>query len=141
MVPSLLHTINDIERIGDHAENLADLAERKIDDGLKFSNDAMEEIDRMHVIVKDMSYNIIKSLDGLDKKPTDTVLRKEKELNQNFIKFRETNVARISKKRCNSLSGVLFVDLLANFEKIGDHITNIAQAIRGKLQWDEDDIY
>jgi phosphate:Na+ symporter len=141
MVPGLLHSVNDIERIADHAVNIAELADRKIDDGLKFSKDAMHDMDRMYTIVKDMIYNTTKALADLNKELTKKIIRKETELNESFVLFRKAHVDRLSKKRCNHLSAVVFVDMLANFEKIGDHLTNIAQAIQGKLQWNSDDIY
>lgn len=141
MVPGLLHSINDIERIGDHAENIAHLAEQKIDEGLTFTKDALGDLDKMQAILKDMMNNISRALANLDKQLTNAVLRKENELNKSFIKFRRAHVKRLGRKECSSLSAVVFVDMLANFEKIGDHITNIAQAIQGKLQWDSDDVY
>lgn len=141
MIPGLLHSINDIERIGDHAENIADLAERRIDKKVDLSKTAMGELEKMHIIVKDMISMTIKSLAELNKELTKNILVKEQELNELFVKFRESHVKRLSKRECNNMAGLVFIDMLSNFEKIGDHLTNIAQAIEGKLQWNSDDIY
>jgi phosphate:Na+ symporter len=140
MIPGLLHSINDIERIGDHAENIASLAERKMEEGIKFSDAALRDMKKMHEDVTSMMDDIIKALTDLDKGLTKGIMQKENLLNQNFIRFREAHVRRLGKGKCDNLAGVVFVDMLSNFEKIGDHITNIAQAIEGKLQWNADDV-
>ncbi|MCK5283090.1 MAG: Na/Pi cotransporter family protein [Nanoarchaeota archaeon] len=141
MIPSFLHSINDIERIADHAENMADLAERKIDEGITLAEEERLDIDRMYVIVKDMIYNVTKAISDLDKELTQEIFRKERELNHSFIKFRENHVNRLNIKVHSGSASIIFVDMLTNFEKIGDHTTNIAQAIQGKFQWNLDDIY
>jgi len=140
-VPAFLHLINDIERIGDHAENIAHLAERKIDEGLTFSKAAVDEINEMHDIVRGMINDALRALPLLDKSVAQAIARKEVELNKSFISFRENHIKRMGHKQCSALSGVIFVDLIANFEKIGDHVANIGQAIEGKFEWDSDDIF
>ncbi len=140
MIPCLIHTINDTERIGDHAVNLAELAERKIDLGLKFSKSAQEEIKNIHSIVKEMMDDTIKALPDTDKRRANDILSKENRLNNLVVEFRRRHVNRLGKGICHHISGVVFIDLLMNFEKIGDHLTNIAQAIQGKLQWNSDDV-
>ncbi|MCK5140516.1 MAG: PhoU domain-containing protein, partial [Thermodesulfovibrionia bacterium] len=99
------------------------------------------DIDRMYVIVKDMIYNVTKAISDLDKELTQEIFRKERELNHSFIKFRENHVNRLNIKVHSGSASIIFVDMLTNFEKIGDHTTNIAQAIQGKFQWNLDDIY
>ena len=141
MIPSFLHSINDIEKIGDHAENIAMLAERKIDEGLEFSKLALKDLKHMDNLVKEMMNDAIKALPTLDRKIADRILLREAELNKCFIKFRESHVKRLGNGHCDTLAGIEFVDMLANFEKIGDHLSNIAYAIQGKLQWDADDIF
>ena len=135
MIPSLLHSINDIERIADHAVNIAELAERKIDYGLKFSRVAQKETKKIDSIVKGMIDDTIKALPDLNKKVAKEIFKKEKKINNLIIEYRNTHTDRLSKGICKHISGIVFVDLLMNFEKIGDHLTNIAQAIRGKLSW------
>jgi len=140
MIPCLIHSINDIERIGDHAVNIAELAERKIDYGLKFSKMAQEEVKKIDSIVKEMIDDAIKALPDLNKTSAKNILNKEDKINSLVVEYRGRHVDRLGKGVCKHISGVVFIDLLMNFEKIGDHLTNIAQAIQGKLQWNSDDV-
>ncbi len=141
MIPSLIHTINDIERIADHAVNIAELAERRIDYGLKFSKQAYEEAKRVDSIIKEMINDSTTAFQNNDKNLAKSVLNKEKRVNNLVIEYRGTHVDRLSKGICKHTSSVVFIDLLMNFEKIGDHLTNIAQATLGKLQWNSDDVW
>jgi phosphate:Na+ symporter len=140
MIPSLLHSINDTERIADHAVNLAELAERKIDYGLKFSKKAQDEIKKIDITMKEMIEDAIKALPNLNKVLAKRIIEKEDKMNSLVVEYRTGHTERLRKGICHHISGVVFIDLLMNFEKIGDHLTNIAQAIQGKLQWNSDDI-
>jgi len=135
MIPSLLHSINDIERIADHAVNISDLAERRIDYGITFSKMAQEEIRKINSIVMEMIDDTIKALPNLNKELAKSILNKERKINHLVVECRTKHVERLGKGICKHLSGLVFIDLLMNFEKIGDHLVNIAQAIQGKLQW------
>ena len=135
IIPSLLHSINDIERIADHTVNIAELAERRIDEGTKLSKSAHSEIKNMEELVKSMIDEVIKAFPN-DKTKVKNILAKESKINQMVIECRERHCNRLSKGDCKYISGLIFIDMLMNFEKIGDHLTNIAQAIEGKLSWD-----
>lgn len=139
-IPSLIHSINDIERIADHATNIVEIAERKIDNKIKLSKEAQEEIKKMYDVVSIMVDDVIKALPYLNREITKEVFRNENKLNSMFVEFRRKHCERLGKKICTHLGGLVFIDLLMNFEKIGDHLTNIAQAIEGKLQWNPDDV-
>jgi len=135
MVPSLLHSINDIERIADHAVNIVELAERTIDEKIEFNEIALNEIKQVEMIIKEMIQDAIKALPDLDKNLTKKIAENEEKVNNMVFEFRDTHTDRLSKGNCNHKAGLVFVDMLMNFEKIGDHLTNIAQAIEGKLSW------
>lgn len=135
MIPSLLHSINDVERIADHAVNLIKIAKRKKENGLTFSKAAQEEIRNIHALEREMIDDTIRALPALDGKMADRIVEKEEKMNQLVMKYRQTHINRLSRKECKPISGLAFVDLLMNFEKIGDHLTNIAQAIQGKMSW------
>ncbi len=134
-IPAFLHSVNDIERIGDHAMNIVDLAERKIDDKLKFSKEAKKEMNNMYQEVTMMMSDITKALPKKRKSVAKGVLDKEERLNIMTIDFRANHLERLRCKACSHISGIVFMDILMNLEKIGDHATNVAQAILGRLSW------
>jgi phosphate:Na+ symporter len=135
-LPVLLHTVNDLERVGDHAVNIAEIAERKIDQKLLFSNSAQVEAAKLKNEANQMFDYIIASLENDDVESAKSALENEKNLNRMQIDFRRSHVRRMAEGACSPQTGLIFIDLVDNMEKIGDHLTNIAQAVIGGLQWE-----
>jgi len=136
-LPVLLHTVNDLERIGDHAVNIVEIAERKIEQKLSFSNSALTEAEQLRKEIDLMFDNVIAALENNDiSAAKSAVLTNENNLNKMQIDFRRSHVRRMSEGVCSAETGLIFIDLVDNVEKIGDHLTNIAQAIIGGLQWE-----
>jgi len=135
-LPVLLHTVNDLERIGDHAVNIVEIAERKIGQKLSFSNSALVEANELRKEIEQMCDNIIAALEHNDIESAKSALVHENNLNRMQIEFRRSHVERMSGGICSPQTGLIFIDLVDNVEKIGDHLTNIAQAIIGGLQWE-----
>jgi phosphate:Na+ symporter len=136
-LPVLLHSVNDIERMGDHAVNLAEAAQRKIDDRLPFSDAALQELDLMRVEVERMFQTVLKALSDTDLDAAKAAFASEAKLNAMEKQFRESHLQRLAAGECNFYSGLTFVDCVYNYEKIGDHLTNTAQAVLGDFQWGE----
>ena len=78
---------------------------------------------------------VITALQKNDKMAIKQALESEQELNTMQIKFRKSHVRRMTKGVCTPSTGVIFIDFVDNIEKVGDHLTNIAQSIAGGLQW------
>jgi len=135
-LPVLLHTVNDLERIGDHAVNIAEIAQRKIDQKLSFSKGALDEADKLRAEVEQMFDYVTTALAKNDIASAKAALVIEGNLNRMQIEYRRSHVLRMSEGVCRAETGLIFIDLVDNAEKIGDHLTNIAQAIIGGLQWD-----
>jgi len=135
-LPVLLHTVNDLERIGDHAVNIVEIAQRKIDQKLSFSDSALTEAEQIRTEINQMFDDIIASLEHDDIEAAKPALAKEANINRMQIEFRRSHVDRMSSGICSPRAGLIFIDLVDNIEKIGDHLTNIAQAIIGGLQWE-----
>jgi len=135
-LPVLLHTVNDLERIGDHAVNIVEIAERKIEQRLNFSSLALDEADQLRKEASQMFGRVITALEKDDTEAAKFALDNEANLNRMQLDFRRSHVQRMSDGACTPEAGLIFIDLVDNVEKIGDHLTNIAQAVIGGLQWD-----
>lgn len=128
-VKNLLYTINDLERIGDHAKNIAEFGETLKKDNIVFTDKVIEEIIRMTEQVNkslDLAMEIRKSgcADDIQK-----VYRYENDVDRIEIDIREKYISRLLEKECNIESGVLFIDIIGNLERISDHALNIAQYV------------
>jgi phosphate:Na+ symporter len=135
-LPVLLHTVNDLERVGDHAVNIAEIAERKIDQRLSFSDPAEAEVAQLRKEANQMFDYISAALESSQVEAAKSALVNENNLNRMQIDFRRNHVERMTSGICAAETGLIFIDLVDNVEKIGDHLTNIAQAVIGGLQWD-----
>lgn len=136
-LPVLLHTVNDLERVGDHAVNIVEIAERKIQQKISFSDSALTEAEQLRKEIDQMFNNVIAALENNDiKAAKSAALTNENNLNKMQMEFRRSHVRRMSEGVCTAETGLIFIDLVDNIEKIGDHLTNIAQAIIGGLQWE-----
>ncbi len=135
-VPVLLHTVNDLERIGDHAVNMVEIALRKVEQKLSLSEQALAEVDQLNREAEEMFDVVIEALETNNADVAKAALRNERNLNRMQLDFRRSHVQRMTDGRCTPEAGLIFVDLVDNVEKMGDHLTNIAQAVIGGLQWD-----
>ncbi|MDY0001338.1 MAG: Na/Pi cotransporter family protein [Polyangia bacterium] len=128
-IPQLIHCINDAERIGDHAENLMELTQLSIEKKLAFSLDAKRELHNYFDIVNRQFKAVIAALDTLDGSAVEEAVALEKELNTECVALSRNHVERLESGSCEVQAGVIFLDVIQNLEKIGDHLTNIAERV------------
>lgn len=136
-LPVMLHAVNDLERIGDHAVNIVEISQRKIDQKISFSESAIAEADELRKSADEMFDDVITALENSDTKAAKAALVIERRLNKAQVDFRRSHVNQMSEGACTPEAGLIFIDLVDNVEKIGDHLTNIAQAAIGGLQWSD----
>lgn len=125
-VKNLLYTINDLERVGDHAKNIAEFAETMKNDSLKFSDKVISELGRMN---EKVLQSLNASLEARKSGNTDLikdVLKYEDEVDLIEQDIRERYISRLLDEECNIESGVLFMDIIGNLERVSDHAFNIA---------------
>ena len=134
-MPVLIHNVNDIERIGDHSENIIELAERKIENRMPFTNSAIKEIALMWNEVSSMMIDTEAALRNKDVTIAEKVIKREERINNLQIELKKAHVNRLNDGRCNLQSGIVFLDFVDNLEKIGDHLCNIAQGVLGHMRW------
>ncbi len=134
-LPVWLHSINDIEKVGDHAENLGELTDRVLDDKVKFTDEGKAELKKMYDAICEMFSLIIESLPDVDYKKASEVLEVEKRVNDIHIQARESNLRRMNEGRCDPGTGIIFLDYIMNLEKIGDHLSNVAIAVKREFRY------
>jgi len=129
----LFNIVNDIERIGDHSENLAELAEEKINENLPFSETALNELKFMFSKVQTSLYKSISALKNKDINLAREVADKENEIDKLEQELRENHIKRLNQGICYPESGVIFLDAISNLERIGDHANKIALMVIDEL--------
>lgn len=129
----LLHAINDIERIGDHAENIAQLARIKINDQLPFSEFALEELKEMTKNTIEVFSTSIRALEEDNITLAHRTKELENEVDLMERELRKNHINRLNSGKCHAGSGVLFLDVISNLERIGDHSHNISEVVLGEF--------
>ena len=129
LVGGLFHVVNDIERIGDHAENLVEYAEYFIENNLDFSDIAIEDLTQMTGKVMALLDNSITALDTRDKNLAKHVEKEEEDIDELLEELRVRHIERLNNQTCNPSAGIVFLDIITNLERIADHGINIAQSV------------
>ncbi|HDK7139670.1 TPA: Na/Pi cotransporter family protein [Clostridium botulinum] len=129
LVGSMFHVVNDIERIGDHAENIIDLTSEKIEKRIQFSDDAAYDIKHLFNYTLDSLTRTIEGFESNDVERSQSVMYIEEKIDSLEEQLRETNIKRLNKGTCNANASAIFLDIINNFERVGDHCTNIAQTV------------
>lgn len=129
IVQSTYHVVNDIERIGDHAENIADLTLEKINRRLDYSGDALEELTNMYNYTLNALEMAIESYANRDTLKAQAVNDIEQKIDDCQKEYRDSHIRRLNEGKCNAYSGALYIDVISNLERIGDHSVNIAESV------------
>ncbi len=121
----------DLERIGDHLENLIESFNFKAENGVRFTPQADEEFWDMFKTVEDTLQNALEALDTENLQLADRVINQlEEEIDRKEQEYRANHIARLTRQECDPERGVIFADVLSNLERIGDHSHNIAYFAR-----------
>ncbi len=127
-IPHLLHTVNDVERVADICENIMELGERVIARDLPFSETAKDELLTLYGKVLEMMDRILLGINTSDKDQCVQARHVEKDINHLEDTYRRNHIRRLKEGKCDPVAGVVFLDLIGNLEKIGDHLDNVAKA-------------
>lgn len=128
-IASYFHVVNDIERIGDHAENIADFAREKVDKNLNFSKDAINEISEMAKICIQAIDNSLTCFADYNQTGAVEVRKLEDKIDTYEKDLRNSHIRRLNSGLCNATVGTMFLDLISNLERVGDHAVNIAEIL------------
>lgn len=129
IIDGLFSTVNDIERVGDHADNIAELALYKIDNNVSFSEKAILEFEEMVGKVTE-SYDLaLQAMKEESRHHAQRVIEIEGVVDEMEKTLRKKHITRLNEGRCDTSSGIIFLDMLSNLERISDHSSNIALAV------------
>ncbi len=128
-IAGYMSAANDLERIGDHSENILQLAETKFEDRLPFSDTALQELQLIYDKVYSTLSKAIKAFELENLDLAREVVAEENEIDRVEKELRQSHIRRINQKSCHPSSGVIYLDVLSNLERIADHANNLAQGV------------
>lgn len=133
-IARVFHAINDIERVGDHAINLAEAAQHNIGEGLKFSDPAREELNQLCGSVVTLLERSMAAFDNqsLSDNEAKDLSDLEEHIDDLTLECQDSHIFRLNRKECNTEAGMLYLNTITDFERVGDHAINIAFLARSK---------
>lgn len=133
-IARVFHAINDIERVGDHAINLAEAAQHNIGEGLKFSDPAREELNQLCGSVVTLLERSMAAFDNqsLSHNEAKELSDLEEHIDDLTLECQDSHIFRLNRKECNTEAGMLYLNTITDFERVGDHAINIAFLARSK---------
>ena len=128
-VINFMHIVNDVERIGDHAVNIAELAEARVNEGLELSEAAVQDLEHMFREVMKMCRGVEEALEQDNIRQAQEIVGLDDVVDDLEKRYRANHIERLNLGVCDTEIGVLFLDALSNLERVADHATNIAEAV------------
>lgn len=133
VVNNLFYSISDIERIGDHAENLAEQATYIVEHNLDFSDTGKADLQSISdSVVKSFRYAIDARQTG-SMEAVRKVSQYEDDVDNQEEELREKHIERLSRGECVPSAGVVFLDIISNLERVSDHAYNLAGYVKDEL--------
>ena len=133
VVGNLVYTVSDIERMSDHCDNIAEMAERMIQERLTFSMEAMEGLEEIEGLALDSMKASILARQTEKIAYVQQTIQLEDEVDDLEEELREKHIERLSRNQCSAARGVIYLDILSNIERISDHANNIAGYVADEI--------
>ena len=128
-ITSLFHPVHDIERIGDHCENLAEFTETLITDNIDFSENAKIELTDMFDETKKCVQNAVIALRDNNIEYAEKVIKEEERVDEFERTLRQKHIERLAANECSPMVGVTFLDIITNIERVADLALNVGQVV------------
>lgn len=133
VVANLFYSVSDIERVGDHCENLAELAQSLIKDNSRFTDTALDDLKQMSDVVIEAFCSAIETRKSGNMDAVRRVSQLEDEADNLEEELREKHIERLSAGKCSTSAGIVFLDILTNLERVSDHAYNLAGYVKDEL--------
>jgi len=127
-----IQAVNDIERVGDHAENILELTQERDKQGIHFSGEAMAELREMVDKTREIYELALQCLETNDLELAKKVVANDDVIDEMEKNLRRGHINRLNEGMCSGDAGAIYIDILSNLERIGDHSVNIAQYVLGE---------
>ncbi len=128
---AMYNAIQDLERIGDRSENICEAAQKIMNGKINLTDTAMKELrvlcETVQQILEDSFYMF--TTQTKDPSLTEAVLSAEDQIDEYCELFRQNHIRRLSKGECSAEAGAIFIELLTNLERVGDHAVTVAFCI------------
>lgn len=125
----LMDAVRDIERVGDHMENIIELVEYKRDNKVVLTESAKADLDEMFNLTISTLEMALEALEDNNVGKAKEVLKLEESIDKMERTLRKKHIMRLNNGKCSGSAGIVFVDIISNLERIGDHSVNIAQGV------------
>ncbi len=128
-IPNMLHSVNDLERVGDHCENIGHVALKKYEFNQKLTEEANNDLMECFAITKEFLTLTAKAIDEDDQDAARQTLELETKMNDFVTVAKQNHITRMKNDSCSIESGLIYNDIVIHNEKICDHLKNITQGI------------
>lgn len=128
-IGGLFHVVNDIERIGDHAENVAEAARQRIEKNINFSGEVREELHEIMGLVNQILEYSLDTFSHNSQEHVQEIQDIENRIDAMEKELQQAHINRLTQNECTPAAGMIYSDLISGLERVADHATNIAFAI------------
>ncbi|MGI6704880.1 MAG: Na/Pi cotransporter family protein [Clostridia bacterium] len=128
-ISSFFHVVNDIERIGDHAENMVEYTSYCIENRVTFSEIAIRDLKEMNKLVLENVDDSLAALKSRDVSIAKRVEPREQEIDDKQEDLRQSHIERLNRQQCSPSAAIIFMDIIGNMERVADHASNIANSV------------
>lgn len=125
----MLDTVRDIERVGDHMENIVENIDQLIKNKAKMSEEASDQLIEMFELTTANFERAVKSMHKKDRALAEETILVEKDIDKAERRLRKNHIRRLNEGKCQVVSGILYIDIVSDLERIGDHANNIAESV------------